>query len=299
MKNNEIKLSIVIGCYNQLSILKKVLPFYEKQRCSKSAFEVIIMDSSSNDGTDVFMNTYSPTFNLIYNVKENTGKASARNEGTKIARGDILLITDADMIPDHNFVQSHLEAHSKAKEPCCFEGLAWNLSSLDWPPKEGSLSPQVGKNPKHMSKLGWYYFLTGNLSFPKEIFEKEKGFNEIFDGYGWEDLELGYRITQKHIPIFYLKTAINYHYHIITKDDEIKRCVKKGESSKIFLKLHPELKWFLGLNPLSRWLFPRIKQNSLIFKFFQSCYENKTSKLNGLGFWFLKEFFYLKGALNF
>ena len=88
------------------------------------------------------------------------------------------------------------------------------------------LTQHIQKKIKDGAKLGWYYFLTGNVSFPKSWFEKEGGFSEDFQNYGWEDLELGYRFSQKKYPHYYLKKAVNYHYHVISEEEEIKRWVQ-------------------------------------------------------------------------
>ena len=82
--------------------------------------------------------------------------------------------------------------------------------------------------------MGWYYFLTGNISFPKALFEEEQGFSEDFLNYGWEDLELGYRFKKRNIPLYYLTTAVNYHYHVITDKEKSERKLNMGQSAQIF-----------------------------------------------------------------
>ena len=296
--NKDPKLSVVIGTYNQCEILKFVLPFYEQQAAKFDDYEVIVVDSTSSDGSVEFLESYQPKFQFQYKIQENSGKAGARNTAAQMARGQVLLITDADMIPSESFIQGHLAAHASSKTPACFEGLAWNMKQLQWPVNPGELSPQVGKHPAHMARLGWYYFLTGNVSISKDLFWKNKGFNEIFKGYGWEDLELGYRLQKQGVPLFYLKTSVNYHYHVITEDEEIARNEHKGASALVLLKLHPELKWFLGMNPLSCWVFPQIKKESALYAFFERAYKKNWPLLNRIGAWFLKEYAYLKGALK-
>ena len=91
---------------------------------------------------------------------------------------------------------------------------------------------------------------------------------------------------------------MNYHYHVITEDEEIARNEYKGASALVLLKLHPELKWFLGMNPLSCWVFPRIKKESALYAFFERAYKKNWPLLNRIGAWFLKEYAYLKGALK-
>ena len=293
-----VKISVVIGTYNQSEVLQKVLPEYENQLCDKNDYEVILVDSSSSDSTHQFLQSFKPTFNFKYLIQENKGKASARNEGAKLAYGQYLIVTDADMIPSPTFVSAHLQAHIDAKQECCFEGLAWNMSKLEWPIKQAQLTPQVGTFPKNMSKLGWYYFLTGNLSLSKNLFFKNNGFDERFQSYGWEDLELGYRLSKQKVKLFYLKPSVNYHYHVITKEEEVLRCLKKGESSLLFLKLHPELKWFLGFNPISKFIFPRISKSSFLYKLFTTFFKSNNRLKKDFGFWFLKEWHYLNGALK-
>ena len=78
----------------------------------------------------------------------------------------------------------------------------------------------------------------------------------------------------------------------------IQRNIKKGESAKIFLNKHPELKLFLGLNPLSIFLYKRIKKYGLTYKVFQKMYKSKIKLLNRLGFYLLKEYHYLTGILS-
>ena len=104
----------------------------------------------------------------------------------------------------------------------------------------------------------WKYF------FSKSLFNSYGGFDESFQSYGWEDLELGYRMSLDKVPLVYLPSAINYHYHVISKEEDIRRCVSKGQSAQRFYKKHPKLKWFLGLNPLSVMIFNRLKPDGFI-----------------------------------
>jgi glycosyltransferase involved in cell wall biosynthesis len=293
------KISVVIGCYNQKPVLERVLPQYAQQVLSTDAFEVIIVDSSSTDGTTEFLANYSAPFQFRHLLRPNRGKAAARNIGVSEARGEWIIISDADMIPEPQFVQAHLEAHLQSSRPTCFEGLAWNMDRLEWPIQKAQLTPQVGTHPRHLAKLGWYYFLTGNISFPKSLFMAFNGFDETFTGYGWEDLELGYRLTQSNVPFLYLRTAVNYHYHLILPKEDIPRCYDKGKSAKIMLKKHPELKLFLGLNPLSVFLFPKISETGALYRWAQkTCAARDKGLLFKWSLWFLKEYHYLKGILS-
>ena len=193
----KMDISVVIGSFNQKARLQKVIEGYASQETS-IRFEVVIVDSFSTDGTAQMVSEFSSLpFQLNFIQRDNpAGKAEARNVGVSEAKSELIIISDADMIPDKKFVQAHYSAHQQSRSVCCFEGLAYNLDNYDWPPAQTPLNTQVPSKYKNGDSLDWYYFLTGNISFPKSIFTVEQGFSLDFKNYGWEDLELGYRFKK-------------------------------------------------------------------------------------------------------
>ena len=59
----------------------------------KGAKEIIVVNDGSTDRTAVIASQYPIT---LLDLKQNVGKASALNEGIKIAKGDIILFSDGD-----------------------------------------------------------------------------------------------------------------------------------------------------------------------------------------------------------
>jgi glycosyltransferase involved in cell wall biosynthesis len=314
-KDSKIKpqISVVIGTYNQGHLLRKVLGGYTQQTLPSDQFEIIIADSSSKDKTADIVAEFS-MLPIQYHCVENQGKAYARNFAAQQASGAYLLITDADMIPDEDFIQAHIKAHEATQNPTCFEGAAFNLKTLEWPLNFTGMTPQIGKILKKNKHLGWYCFLTANVSIPRHLFHHVNGFSTDFTDYGWEDLELGYRLHKLNIPLLYLPTSINYHYHIYEKDEKLKTMEKAGKSAKIFIKLHPELKYFIGIaaittspSPLNliavflfkQMLFKQIKKRRKLYTYIEEkLYKSKNQFKHKLGFQILQRFFYLKGLLD-
>jgi len=290
-----LKISVIIGSYNQKSVLQKVVDSFSRQSALPDEFEVIVVDSSSTDGTQEFLHSFKPQFLFRPMVIENNGKAHARNTGIKAAAAPIILITDADMIADPELIKTHILAHESAIKPSCFEGLTYNLTRLEWPTTSANISPYITRNYKQNTKLGWFYFLTGNLSIPKQLFLDNNGFDTEFTGYGWEDLELGYRLSLKKIPLFYLKNAINYHYHVVDQSGVIERNFHKGRSAQVFLKKHPEQRLFLGINPLAASIYKTLKKWPYLHQKIEIYYK-KTNH----SFWhyLLSEYQYLDGLLT-
>ena len=293
-----ILISVIIGTYNQGHLLRKVLGGYTQQTVPSDQFEIIIADSSSTDNTADIVADFS-MLPIQYHCIENQGKAYARNYAAQQASGAYLLITDADMIPDENFIQAHIKAHEATQDPTCFEGAAFNLKTLEWPLNLIGMTPQIGKVLKKQKPLGWYYFLTGNVSIPTHLFHHVNGFSTDFKGYGWEDLELGYRLHQLNIPLLYLPTSINYHYHIVDSISDLNRHEEKGKSACIFLSKHPELKSFLGFNSIAMGLAKRISPASCWYQWAKHYVDKgRFQWQKKLGAWFLSEYHYRVGALS-
>lgn len=296
---NSPKISVVIGSYNQKKVLKKVLEGFNKQKCS-IGFEVLVCDSGSTDGSHELFNSFSTNFKFRPYIKENQGKAAARNLGIQNANAPIILITDSDMIPHENLIETHYRAHQKIKHPACFEGCTYNLSHYHFPVYKQNTFPYISSQPKSFQKVNWFHFLTGNISIPTDLIRGAKGFDENFSNYGWEDLELGYRLVKKEkVALYYLPLAKNYHYHIISKNDDISRCQLKGESAKIFIEKHPELKVELGIHPLSKsaYLFNKKYPDFLKWVTLKGL-KSSSQKIRSLSLWYAKESKYWEGLFN-
>lgn len=286
-----------MGVFNQRGVIQRVIESYQHQTLPMSDFELIVVDSGSTDGSIEWLQTATMPFSLQVLVVENRGKAAARNHAAQSVQSPLLVITDADMIPHPDFLKTHWMAHVAAQQPTCFEGLTYNLTHLHWPPQPEYLEPYISRDLTARQPLGWYYFLTGNVSMPTTLFHGMGGFDEQFTGYGWEDLELGYRLSQQRIPLLYLPDAINHHYHVVSDDDAHLRNIAKGESARLFVTKHPQLKWFLGLNPLSRlvyrWMSPPGRCVSWLTQ-----HRQQPGWQGHLASWALGEYHYLSGILG-
>ena len=92
MKSN-IKLSVVIPCYNEEKYIEKLIQDLIQ---IVQPFEIIVIDDSSNDNSiNKIKNIDSSIITLIQN-KSNEGKGSCIKKGIQQCKGDVVLIQDAD-----------------------------------------------------------------------------------------------------------------------------------------------------------------------------------------------------------
>ncbi|MDD5594116.1 MAG: galactosyltransferase-related protein, partial [Candidatus Margulisbacteria bacterium] len=152
---------------------------------------------------------------------------------------------------DKQLLEEHLLAHEK-KSNASFEGKTVNPGG----------KPYISARLRPWQKLKWAYFLTGNLSIKKSALVEAGLFDENFRGYGWEDIELGYRLAQMKVPLYYLPAAVNFHHHPVSNEGMVERKYQMGKSAALFYKKHPNywVKMFLGLNPLAMAIFRFIKK---------------------------------------
>jgi glycosyltransferase involved in cell wall biosynthesis len=255
-----MKISVVIGTYNQKDTLKTVLESFSKQTLPASEYEVVVADSSSTDGTDQMISSLSLPYKLNYLRLENKGKSHARNQATANAQAEIILLTDADMVADPDLLAQHLALQEKYGD-VSVEGVTLNLkkqlSVRELAPDSPDVEPYIKQKLLAEQRLKWSYFLSGNLSLRKRTFLEAGAFDENFSGYGWEDIELGYLLHKMKIKLIYAPRAINYHFHFVTGQDMLKRKYNMGRSAAYFYKKHPnfEIRMFLGMNPLAMGIF--------------------------------------------
>jgi glycosyltransferase involved in cell wall biosynthesis len=260
-----MRFSIVIPTYNRKDKLEFVLPRIANQDFPKDDFEIILSDSGSSDGTKEFVENLAIP-NLRFITGENAGRSGARNRGIREAKGEYILFTDADIIAEPDLLAQHDLVH-REKGECAVVGCEVQVNSLD------EFHQVSGKPEKFRTlhqpsrkRLSWLYFLTGNASVSRQKLLDAGMFDEQFQGYGHEDLELGYRLEKAGLPIFYGKDAINYHWHPVGFEENCGRRRLAGISTVRFYNKHRDqkIKLLLGWNPFNLAWHSIVKANEKI-----------------------------------
>jgi GT2 family glycosyltransferase len=248
-----LRISVVIPTYNRLDTLRHVIPALIAQDVRPEAFEVIVADSLSTDGTDAYLAGVARTHpNIRHLPGPYTGRASARNAGIAAAKAPLVLFTDADIIASPDLLSKHLARHEHGRKAVIgceiqVDSFEEYLRKRNDPVHEDALHPPTRK------RLTWLYFMTGNASVARADLEAIGRFDEDFTGYGHEDLELGYRVQAAGIPIEYAPEAVNYHWHPVPFDQQQGRMELAGRSTVRFFRKHPtfDVRLRLGMTPLS------------------------------------------------
>ena len=90
-----MNLSVVIPVYNEVENIGEIL---KRVQATKLAIEIVVVDDGSQDGTRDTLRTLDGKENVRVILHErNQGKGAAVVTGLRAAKGDILLIQDADL----------------------------------------------------------------------------------------------------------------------------------------------------------------------------------------------------------
>ncbi len=175
--------SVIVAARNESANIRRCLDSLFRQTYPPDSFEVIVVDDHSADGTGEICRSYMSTYpNMrVSSPPEGgtlLGKANALAHGIDEARGEIILITDADCVVPETWIESTISRYEpnvgivggmtlqKANSP--FEG----MQSLDWAYLLGVAAATANlKNP--LSTIG------NNLSFRRKAYDDVGGYRKI------------------------------------------------------------------------------------------------------------------------
>lgn len=110
----DIKLSVIIPCYNEKDTIKTVISAVRD--CGVPNTEIIIVDDYSTDGCrELLKNEIAPTVEKVLFHKVNKGKGAALRDGFRAATGDVVIVQDADLEYDPKDFVKLLEPFIKGR----------------------------------------------------------------------------------------------------------------------------------------------------------------------------------------
>lgn len=214
----KLSISVVIPSYNGKDLLETNLPsvYNALQSSGITDFEIIIPDDASTDSSVNFIKTNYPDIILVEN-ETNKGFAGNTNTGIKRSKKDLVLILNSDVKLTDDYFSQLLEYFDK---PDTF-GVTGRIIGLHSDkiqdgakyPKYffGNISSTTNYICKNRSAL-YSFFLTGaNALIDRKKLMELGGFNELFNPYYGEDVDLGLRAWRLGYKCYYEHSAICRH----------------------------------------------------------------------------------------
>lgn len=302
-------ISVIIPTYNRCKILEICLKALFKQDLPANNIEIIIVDDGSRDDTKQVVKRFQEAHeNLYYLHQENQGQSIARNMGLKKAKGDVVLFIGDDIIVKPDFLSQHMRYHLRYPDEnqAVLGFTTWHpditmTPFMQWLTNGSNILGRFGGHQFAYEKLkdkeeaDYNFFYTSNISIKLSLLDKYP-FDPSFSRYGWEDIELGYRLHKRvGLKLYYNPEAIGYHHHVMTEDGLAKRMRNIGSSAHIFHKKYPELK---KVPPLWKQIIFILMSNPLSISAIRFIRNITQGKFSDLYYYALSKKYFLEGLHN-
>lgn len=260
MRPGSATLSVVLATFNRRPILERTLDALQAQ--TRREFQIVVVDDGSTDDSWELLSQRAASSargdgpRLLIDRQSNQGQGPARNRalrGIEATEEGLVLFLGDDILARRELVAEHLAAHAAARDRRAVVGF------IDWCRDSMRVTPALEMVNREGHQFGFAHmkageevpftcFYTSNVSVRRADLG-ESPFHSDFRGYGWEDVELGYRLRKQSVRLFYHPAAAAEHLHPMTLRDLFARQRQVGRGLKTFLALHPELRGSALLSP--------------------------------------------------
>lgn len=203
-----LRLSVVISTFNRLPLLLELLDALGQQTLPAERFEVVVVDDGSKVPAAPAVERRRDPFKLTMVTQANAGAAAARDAGVRRATGDVVVITDDDMLVPPDFLAEHLAAH-EAGHTLVLGHMVPDATVLDKPLFErfhiDQITRFVERYRDRPTEVRGVMVCTGNVSFRREDYLRIGGFDVTLDRS--EDRDLGVRLQEAGARLYFADKA--------------------------------------------------------------------------------------------
>lgn len=199
---------------------------------------IVVIDGDVDDSASVVAGfSHLPVRSIVFPT--NRGRVSALNAGFEAATGDVLIRADDDFELSPGHVAAHVAPHLTGELGVV--GLPLNVAPDNAYMKVyGAWADQVGRDSARATPPEDRWRLWGgNVSCTRETFHRVGGYDPRYTGYGWEDLDFGYRMSRLGVPIV-IEEGANVRHHMAAVNSQIRarRAYESGLARRIFESIH-------------------------------------------------------------
>ena len=172
------------------------------------------------------------------------GLGLARNRGVAAAARPLTLLLADDIVPEPRLVETHLGAHARrpALEDAVLGLVRWHPEVaagriqhwMDW---SGTQFDYEALTP---GRAGWARLYFSNVSFKTALFDQVGGFDPGFR-FLYEDIDLGWRMEQAGMRLWYEPDAVGLHLHRYDWPALRRRFEAAARAERLMTTKHP---WF-------------------------------------------------------
>jgi len=109
---NILSVSVIVPCHNEE---KNLLSLFEALSVQTyQDFELLLINDHSTDATESIIKNHLPIFkNAVYFSSKEKGKKKALQEAIELAKGELIITTDADCTPSNKWIETIIDFYSQ------------------------------------------------------------------------------------------------------------------------------------------------------------------------------------------
>lgn len=251
-------LSILVPTFARPAKIGECVAALARQSLPHHRYEVIVgLDGPDPASVEAITRVWDgPEENLVIDVAPHSGPSAVRNRMLARARGESVLFLNDDVVPSGTLAEVHVHEQAEANRrgrPALIVGSApWkrytNEVLFDRLVRETSMiffydamdTPEGLAQP--MKDWGFRHAWSLNLSGPRDLIRVAGGFT-VFPQpfYGYEDIELAYRLAERHgTPVLYRPAARVEHDHRMTPAEYLRREYTIGHEAWTVARMRPQ-----------------------------------------------------------
>lgn len=236
-----MKYKVVIPNYNGSYLIIKNLPSVLDSLSEYKNSEIAIVDDGSHEEDFKKLEIYVAEIKekstipiKLIRKDKNSGFSSTVNKGALDSETEYLILLNSDVSPEKNYLISVMEDFEKNEK-------LFGVGCMDKSEEEtetvfrgrglaiwsrGLLIHRKGS----IEKSDTFWISGGSSIIKTEVFKKLGGFDEIYDPFYWEDIDLSYRARKLGYELMFENKSIVIHRH---SEGAIRKNFSKGKVTKI------------------------------------------------------------------
>ena len=231
-RSRPICASLIVLTWNKKEILKESLDaLIEAVNRDGGNHEIMLVDNGSTDGTQDFVRIHYPQIRII-ELEKNYRFCRANNIGVKLARNEIVVLLNNDVIVRPDFIAPLLRGFEES-DVFAVTSQIFNYGPSKVRQETGKTfgmmmfgSMHVGHTePSNIDEKREYvpafYGHGGSSAFSREKFLKLGGFSEIYYPAYVEDTDLSYRAWKAGFRVLFCPASQVVHKHRSTNASEL------------------------------------------------------------------------------
>jgi glycosyltransferase involved in cell wall biosynthesis len=242
-----MRFSVIVPAYNAATTLPVLLVSLSVQ--SFTDFETVLVDDGSRDGTVQIAESYPCR---VLRMSTNRGPARCRNEGARVAQGEILAFTDSDCEVAPNWFERMNQRFQESGTDAIMGRLVLkastflgdSISALGFPAGGSIGFEKIWR----VDQKGFADSLSScNCAVRKSFFQTIGGFDETFPYAGGEDSLLAYHLKKAGCRIRFCPDVLAYHGARDSLRSFLRWQFRRGKSSYIFSTKVRERRSYMAL----------------------------------------------------